>query len=589
MRRGPTLRTSDGKGVRRPPRPPPAADHSRALPYTRVTATPATDEPAPSTLTQPRLTAQLDWLHAGISTRTHLTGAGGDSILFQPHLYLADLICHCHWRRAAGEAFGWARLRHTQVPTLLHDAAIAARTSRRHALADLAQAVGTHDRNDHGRVRWFPLLPFPTWAEPPARRRLTQAALQAAATPDPLLGLDAAVRSLVDEIREVARTAAADAQLAAACGIDLHNPFLDPTVMDAVLRTPIGQRPPVHAYKPLLSRAMAGLLPPAVAARTIKGSFDAGLRAKLPDLRALTHGHLANLGLINPTALDRALREAASGIPTPLATLEQALARRSSHRTAGVPPARPQHPTSRHWPLIWRHHRDEASDGEAEVLARLDTLEQAVAAIEPEQRAAMAGGMQVPVREILAACVGDDQPEALQELIDALEARAAETPVISHQTVTRNLALGNINVAGRDNNLGGSLMPSPTPPLNEPTVEQDVKGNVVLGDQNITSRDNITNYLTGLRYLRPHPVDPDKLMPANRFVSPGDNFARAASRPTVLRERCERPSRGPARSRGTWPQVGWAPAADGTVWSRSVPRASAIAPGHPHLTREVRM
>ncbi|WP_274914825.1 hypothetical protein [Streptomyces sp. WZ-12] len=121
-------------------------------------------------------------------------------------------------------------------------------------------------------------------------------------------------------------------------------------------------------------------------------------------------------------------------------------------------------------------------------------------------------------------------------------------------------------------------------------MEQDVKGNVVLGDENITGRDNnITNYLTGLRHLRPHPVDLDKLMLANRFVSPGDNFARAAGRPTVLRERRERPRRGPARFRGTRPQVGWAPAADGTVWSRSVTRTSAIAPGHPHLTSEVRM
>ncbi|MFE6686036.1 albusnodin/ikarugamycin family macrolactam cyclase [Streptomyces sp. NPDC057743] len=305
---------------------PMTAEH---LPYTRITATPATDEPAPSTLTQARLIAQLDWLRAELGTRTHLTGDGGDSVLFQPPLHLADLLRHGHWKRAVGEAFGWARLRHTQVPALLRDAAKAARTSRRQALADLAQAVGTRNRNDHGCVRWFPLLSFPTWAEPPARHLLTQAALQAAATPDPLPGLDAAVRSLIDEIREVARTAAADAQLAATHGIDLHNPLLDPAVMDAVLRTPISQRPPIHAYKPLLSRAMTGLLPPAVAARTTKGSFDAdhytGLRANLPDLRALAHGHLADLGLINPTALDRALREAAAGIPTPLATLEQAL------------------------------------------------------------------------------------------------------------------------------------------------------------------------------------------------------------------------------------------------------------------------
>ncbi|MCZ0994647.1 hypothetical protein O1L44_18110 [Streptomyces noursei] len=105
---------------------------------------------------------------------------------------------------------------------------------------------------------------------------------------------------------------------------------------------------------------------------------------------------------------------------------------------------------------LWRRRRGEGAAGEAEVLARLDTLEQAVAAIEPEQRAAMAGAVQVPVREILATCVGEDQPEALQELIDALKAQGAETPVVSQQTVTGNFALGNINTAGRDNNLGGT-------------------------------------------------------------------------------------------------------------------------------------
>ncbi|MFC8871162.1 hypothetical protein ACFUAC_26490 [Streptomyces sp. NPDC057148] len=70
-------------------------------------------------------------------------------------------------------------------------------------------------------------------------------------------------------------------------------------------------------------------------------------------------------------------------------------------------------------------------------------------------------------------------------------------------------------------------MSSPTPP--ETSVKQDVKGNVVHGPQNVAGRDNnITNYLTGLRHLRPHQVDPDKLMPANRFVSPGSNYDRAA-------------------------------------------------------------
>ncbi|MFG2827348.1 albusnodin/ikarugamycin family macrolactam cyclase [Streptomyces sp. NPDC048434] len=306
---------------------PMAAEH---LPYTRITAVTATDEPAPSTLTQARLTGQLRWMRSELASHTHLTGDGGDSVLFQPPLHLADLIRHRHWKRAASEAFGWARLRHSKVLPLLSDATKAARTSRRQALTNLARTVGTPGRNDQGSVRWFPLLPFPAWAEPTARRLLVQAAREPIAAPDKLPGLDGSVRVLVDEIREVARTAAADADLAASCGIDLHNPFLDAAVMDTVLRTPIGQRPPLHAYKPQLSQAMAGLLPPAVAARTTKGSFDAdhyaGLRANLPDLLALTDGHLTGLGLINPTSLGRALCGAAAGIPSPLATLEQALA-----------------------------------------------------------------------------------------------------------------------------------------------------------------------------------------------------------------------------------------------------------------------
>ncbi|MEU0676105.1 hypothetical protein ABZ330_25055 [Streptomyces sp. NPDC006172] len=105
---------------------------------------------------------------------------------------------------------------------------------------------------------------------------------------------------------------------------------------------------------------------------------------------------------------------------------------------------------------FFRRRRGEGAEGEAEVLARLHSLEQAVAALEPDQRPLMARGVQVPVREILASCFGEDQPEAIQEFIDALKAQGAEAPVIAQQTVTGNFALGGINVAGRDNNLGGA-------------------------------------------------------------------------------------------------------------------------------------
>ncbi|MFI1108213.1 MULTISPECIES: albusnodin/ikarugamycin family macrolactam cyclase [Streptomyces] len=305
-----------------------AAEH---LPYTEITAVPPTTEPAPSTLTRARLAWQLDWMRQHLGSRTHMTGDGGDSVLFQPPAHLADLLRHRQWRRTLSESLGWARLRHTSVLPLLRGAATLARTSRRSGLQDLARALaGAGQQGDgRGNVSWFAPLPLPGWATPTARRLLLDAADEAISTADPLPGLDTSLRVLIDEIREVARTAAADAELADAHGTTLHNPFLDPRTIDAVLRTPIAHRPAVHSYKPALGHAMQDLLPGAVARRSTKGSFNAdhyaGMRANLPALTALADGHLADLGLLEPTRFRSHLRQAAAGIPMPLAAIEQAL------------------------------------------------------------------------------------------------------------------------------------------------------------------------------------------------------------------------------------------------------------------------
>ncbi|MCQ1578303.1 albusnodin/ikarugamycin family macrolactam cyclase [Streptomyces parvus] len=299
------------------------------LPYTAMSTVPATDEPAPSTITQARLTGQFRWLREEFGTRTHMTGDGGDSLLFQPPVHLADLVRHRRIRRAVSEGFGWAGLRRASPLPFLRDAVLVSRTSRTSALTELADSVGGRRHGEHGSVRWFPLLPYPSWAGGSAAALLSASARRAASAPDQLPGLDASVRTLVDEVREVARTAVADAELAAASGIDLNNPFLDPLVVDGVLRTPLDRRPPLHVYKPLLSSAMAGLLPHAVANRQTKGSFEvdhyAGLRANMPELLGLAHGRLAEMELIDATRLVHCLGRAAAGVPMSLAALEQAL------------------------------------------------------------------------------------------------------------------------------------------------------------------------------------------------------------------------------------------------------------------------
>jgi asparagine synthase (glutamine-hydrolysing) len=80
----------------------------------------------------------------------------------------------------------------------------------------------------------------------------------------------------------------------------------------------------------MLSAAVAGLLPPTVANRGTKGTFDAdhyrGIRANRADLLPLADGHLAGAGLVAPTALRTMLTQTAAGLQVALAGLESVLA-----------------------------------------------------------------------------------------------------------------------------------------------------------------------------------------------------------------------------------------------------------------------
>ena len=79
----------------------------------------------------------------------------------------------------------------------------------------------------------------------------------------------------------------------------------------------------------MLSGAVADLLPPTVANRGTKGSFDAdhyrGIRANLAALLPLADGHLAAAGLVAPAAIRDMLTQAAAGLQVALASLESVL------------------------------------------------------------------------------------------------------------------------------------------------------------------------------------------------------------------------------------------------------------------------
>jgi asparagine synthase (glutamine-hydrolysing) len=270
------------------------------LPYSNLDTLPATDEPAPSTVTWARLSAQLQLL-ADAAVNCHLTGDGGDTLFLPPPVYLADLARRGRWIRLAVDAQGWARLRRISPWPLI------------------SQAV-------HGDTSTHTATAVPPW--------LTARAMRLSATRSITIAMpnlpDHADRDLVARTRFTARTAHTETQLADAFGIAMHNPYLDGRILDVVLGVPGWLRGSPRRYKPLLTVATAGLLPETVRQRAAKGTFAGdhhqGLRRNLDHVLELADGRLADCGLITPERVRAEIRTAASGLPIRWGHLQRVLA-----------------------------------------------------------------------------------------------------------------------------------------------------------------------------------------------------------------------------------------------------------------------
>ncbi|GAA0411764.1 albusnodin/ikarugamycin family macrolactam cyclase [Streptomyces luteireticuli] len=266
----------------------------RHLPFTATdVALPATDTPAPSTAVWAMLSEQLRMMAAAGSV-CHLTGDGGDNLFLSAPTHLASLAHRGHWLRMLGDAMDWARLRR-ESPRPLIAAAL------RGNAAHIGRAV-------RPRPPWLnvsvPNVNTPTGTDPDT--------------------------AFVASLRNVARSAYAEIQLADALGVALHNPYFDGAALDAVVSAPVEQRYSAHRYKPLLADTFADLLPEAHRKRAAKGvfvgDFHQGLRVNLRRVLGLSDGRLASLGLINPAPLRAAIHAAALGAQTVWPPLLAALA-----------------------------------------------------------------------------------------------------------------------------------------------------------------------------------------------------------------------------------------------------------------------
>lgn len=324
------------------------------LPFAHMDKVPASDEPAPMTAAYARMLNQFQILR-DIGSQVHLTGDGGDTLLCPPLLYLSDLVAAGQYAKVYRHAIGWCRVRQTSPWPLLRDAFSAARCDYTESLSSLSATLSRYspspdliDKVDAPSASWHQVRTGP-WVTELAHQS-TSTVLLKTANRLPPTDLDRASQLTLNALRTVGRTARSDSQVATSHGIVLDNPYLDPSVVSAVLSVPAHQWNSPEKFKPLLIQAFPSLLPKFLQRRTTKGSFEIdhyrGVHAHASAMHDLVDGELAALGLINPKPLHDAINLAALGLPVNLTSIERLLATEAWLRAVKATPT-----------MAWRIHR----------------------------------------------------------------------------------------------------------------------------------------------------------------------------------------------------------------------------------------
>ncbi len=280
------------------------------------------EEPLSLTRATARIRRSVHLL-ADHGSRRHLAGHGGDELFSPMPSYLHTLM------------------RRHPVTALKHVRAYCALTRwpLKATLADIANP-GTH-------ASWWRTQADKLTDPPPPRRRpplgwglgpmraapwttaegvdLARAALRRTADHAQPLAEDLATHTTLLVVRSNTVGYRLLARLYAESGVELDMPYLDDTVVDAVLRVPAHEHAGPWRYKPLLADAMRGVVPDAIRTRSTKGEFGEdvrrGLRQNLPAvLDVFADSALAARGLIDPDALRAQL-----ALPQQDNTLPQAL------------------------------------------------------------------------------------------------------------------------------------------------------------------------------------------------------------------------------------------------------------------------
>jgi asparagine synthase (glutamine-hydrolysing) len=240
---------------------------------------------------------------AGYGSRLHLVGHGGDEVTGVSRAYLRALF-----PRRPMQALRQLRA-HRSIRAWPLAASVRALADPRSYPAWLAGLAGTlrdpRSPADRPQLGWGGAVRLPGWATGYAAE-LVAGALTAAAHGVVPLAASRAQHRAVTAVWSASRTARRVGR--AMSGVPVAAPFLDDEVVAAALSVDLAVRGQPWRYKPLLSEALAPVLPPALLERRTKGAFAAEGIAGLRRYRAALLGlcedlELARLGLVDPAAL----------------------------------------------------------------------------------------------------------------------------------------------------------------------------------------------------------------------------------------------------------------------------------------------
>ncbi|WP_405850876.1 asparagine synthase-related protein [Streptomyces niveus] len=280
---------------------------------------------------------------ARLGAGVHLGGEGGDALLVAPPCYLAALARPERLRQLARESRVLARARQEAPSAVAARAVGLARTPLATALRRLADGFERHATGGTGRadahdVGWLDAIawwPGPGseagWLTRAASTELAGLAREAAGSAGRTAGSRAGDLTALDNVRTSGAVQRQLSEMARPFGVWPQAPFLDSDVIRACAALPAHLRAAPPAFKPLLGAALADLVPAPVLARRTKGDYGdedyQGARACAPELRGLlVDSRLAELGVVEPSAVVAALDRAVMGLRVPFPALNRLLA-----------------------------------------------------------------------------------------------------------------------------------------------------------------------------------------------------------------------------------------------------------------------